>query len=77
MVIEREGGTTEAAKDIEVGRFRGQRERSRGQRGFAIETGAAHVRAEQEMGDGFQENEFNGKWSLRSYLALLTSSNTV
>lgn len=56
MVIEAEGRTAEAAENVEVGRFRGERERSCGERGFAVQPGAAHIRAEQEMGDGFQES---------------------
>jgi len=54
MVIEGEGRPAEAAENIEVGGFGGQRERRRRKRGLAVEAGAAEVRAEEEMGDGFQ-----------------------
>ena len=54
MMSEPEGGAAEAAEDIEIGSLRGERERERGQRGFAVESGTAQARARQKMGDGFQ-----------------------
>ena len=54
MVIECEGGSAETAEYVEVGGFGGERKRSGGKRCFAIQAGAAEVRTEEEMGDGFQ-----------------------
>src|ERR1700689_4691513 len=42
MVIEGEGRSAEPAEDIEVGSLSGERERRGGERGFAVQTGAAH-----------------------------------
>src|SRR5450631_3701553 len=46
--------TNDSADDVEVGSFGGERERERGQRGLAVESGASHAGAGQEVGDGFQ-----------------------
>jgi hypothetical protein len=54
MVSETERVTTEAGEDVEIGSFGGEREGERGQRGLAIQPGAAHAGAGEEMGDGFQ-----------------------
>jgi hypothetical protein len=54
MVGEAEGGAAESAKNVEVGSFRGEGKRERGQRGLAVESGASHASAGQEVGDGFQ-----------------------
>ena len=54
MMRETEGRAAEAAEDVEIGSLRGERESERGQRGLAVESGAAHARAGQEMGDWFQ-----------------------
>jgi hypothetical protein len=54
MVREAEGGATEAAEDVQVRGFGGERERERGQRGFAVEPGAPQAGAGQEVSDGFQ-----------------------
>ena len=54
VMIQPEGGTAEAAQDIEIGGLGSEGEGERGERGLAIEAGAAQVGAEQEVGDGFQ-----------------------
>ncbi len=43
MMGEGEGWPTEAAEDVEIGRFRGESERERGQRRLAIESGTAQA----------------------------------
>jgi hypothetical protein len=42
-----------ATEHIEVGRFSGQRQRERGERGFAVQSRATEARSGQKMGDGF------------------------
>jgi hypothetical protein len=54
MMREAERGAAEAAEDVEVWSFGGERERERGQRGLAVEPGASQARASQEVGNGFQ-----------------------
>ncbi len=54
MVGEAEGGTAQAAENIEIGGFGGEREGERGQRGLAVEAGASEAGAGQEVGQGFQ-----------------------
>ena len=54
MMGEAEGWTAEAAEDVKVRSFGVEGQRERGQRGLAIEAGASHAGAGQEMGDGFQ-----------------------
>jgi hypothetical protein len=54
MMVEAEGGASEAAENVEVGGFRGEGQRGRRESSLAIESGAAHDGAEEEMGDGFQ-----------------------
>jgi len=54
MVIEGEGGSAEAAEDVEIGGFGGKGEGGGSERGFTVQAGAAEVGAKQEMGDGFQ-----------------------
>jgi len=54
MMGEGEGWTAEAAEDIKIGSLGGERQRKRGQRRLAVESGAAQACAGQEMGDGFQ-----------------------
>ena len=56
VMRETEGLATKTCQHVQIGSFRRQRKRQRGQRRFAVQPGAAHVRAEQEMGDGFQES---------------------
>ena len=46
MVIEGEGRSAEAAEDIEVGGFGGEREHGGGEGGFTVQAGAAQVGAE-------------------------------
>jgi len=54
MVREGESWTSEAAEDVEVGGFSGEREREGGQSGLAVEAGASQACAGQEVGDRFQ-----------------------
>ncbi len=54
MVREAEGGAAEAAEDIKVWSFGGERERESRQRGLAVEPGAPQAGAGQEVSDGFQ-----------------------
>ncbi len=54
MMGKGEGRAAKAAEDVEVGSFGGERERERGQRGLAVESGAAQACTGQEMGNGFQ-----------------------
>ena len=68
MVIEGEGGATEAAEDVEVGGFGGERERGRGESGFAIEAEASEVGAEEEVSDGFQGESKDKPESRREWL---------
>ena len=49
-----ESRTAEAAEDVEVRSFCGERKRQRGQRRFAVEAGAAEACASEKMSDGFQ-----------------------
>jgi len=46
MVIEREGGTPEAAEDIEVRRLGSKSKGGGGKRGLAVQAGTAQVGAE-------------------------------
>ncbi len=54
MMGEAKSGAADSAEHIEVWRFGGERERERGQRGLAVESGASQAGAGQEVGDGFQ-----------------------
>ena len=54
MMSKSEGGAADSAEDVEIRGFSGECERKRGQRGLAIEPGASHAGAGQEVGDGFQ-----------------------
>ena len=54
MVGETEIVSAKAADDVKIRRFGGKRERQRGIGSLAVESGAAQVRAEEEMGYGFQ-----------------------
>src|ERR1700739_1619370 len=54
MVREAERGTAEAAEDVQVWSFGGERERKSSQSSLAVEPGASHTGAGQEVGDGFQ-----------------------
>src|SRR5580765_3738548 len=54
MMLEAEGASPIASDDVNVRSFRRKRESQRGQRRFAVEPGAAHARAGQKVGDGFQ-----------------------
>ena len=54
MVSEPERRTAKAAQYVQVGRFGGERERERGQRGLAVEPGTSHARAGQKVSDRFQ-----------------------
>jgi hypothetical protein len=54
MVVEGEGRSAKTAEDVEVWSFRRECEGGCGESGFAVESGAAHIRAEQKMGNGFQ-----------------------
>ena len=51
---EAENPPAKSGKHVQIGRLGGQRKRKRGKRRLAVEPGAAHARAEQEMGDRFQ-----------------------
>jgi hypothetical protein len=53
MMSEAERRTSEAAEDVEIGRFGSQRQHGRGQRGLAVEAGSAHTCAGKKMGNGF------------------------
>ena len=54
MVSKSEGGAADPAEDVEIRGFSGECERKRGKSGLAIESGAPHAGAGQEVGDGFQ-----------------------
>ena len=54
MMREAKGRAADAAQDIEIRGFGGERERERGKGGLTIESGASHTRAGQEVGDRFQ-----------------------
>jgi len=56
VVMQTEHGPAEAAYDVEIGRFRRQSQRERGVSGSAIEACATKVRAEEQVGYGFQVN---------------------
>lgn len=49
-----ECSSSKTAQDVEIGRFRSQRESKRGERRLAIEPGAPHTRAGQKVCDWFQ-----------------------
>src|SRR5208282_2629546 len=66
MMVEAEGGASEAAEDIEVGSFGGEGQGGGGERGLAIESGAAHDGAEEEVGYGFQGEFSLSEGGLRS-----------
>jgi len=51
---EAEGGAMEAAQDIEIRSLGGQRQHSCGKRGLAIESGAVHAGASQEVSNGVE-----------------------
>ena len=53
VMIQAEGGASEAAEDVEVGGFGGEGERGSGERSLAVESGAAHGGAEKKVSDGF------------------------
>ena len=65
VVGEAEGASGESGDDVEVGGFGGQRKGKRGIGGFAVESGAAQVGAEEEMGCGFQIESLSREVSLR------------
>ena len=46
VMVQAEGGASEAAEDIEIRRFGSQRQRGGGEGRFAVEAGAAHGGAE-------------------------------
>jgi hypothetical protein len=52
-MVQAERRASEAAQNVEVRGFSRQRQSSRGKRRLAIESGAAHGGAEQEVGYGF------------------------
>ena len=54
MVGECERLAAKASQHVQIGSFRCQRKRQRGQRRFAIQPGAAHTCAGQEMSERFQ-----------------------
>jgi hypothetical protein len=54
MMGEGERRTSDSAQDVEIGGFGGERQRQCGERGLAIESGAPHAGAGQEVSDGFQ-----------------------
>lgn len=54
MMRKAEYRALEPANDINVGRFRSERDGSRGQCCFAVEASASKACAGQEMGDRFQ-----------------------
>lgn len=54
MVIEGEGRSAEAAEHVEISGFGSERQGGCSEGGFSVEAGAAEVRSEEEMGDGFQ-----------------------
>ncbi len=56
MMREAEGWAAEAAENIQIGSLCGERQHRRGQRRLAVEAGAAHACAGQEMGDRFQSS---------------------
>ena len=54
MVGKAERTAVEAGENIQIGSFGGERERERGQHSLAVQPGAAHAGAGEEMGEGFQ-----------------------
>ena len=55
MVSEAEGRAAHDARDyVEIRSLGGERQRERGQRGLAVEPGASHTSAGQEVSDRFQ-----------------------
>lgn len=64
MMGEAESRSADAAEDVEVWRFGGERQRERGQRSLAIESGAPQACAGQEVGNGFQavSKDCRGRW---------------
>jgi hypothetical protein len=54
VMSEAERWSPEATEHIEIWSFGGEGQRERGQRGFAIESGASHAGTGQKVGDGFQ-----------------------
>lgn len=54
MMGETECAPAKASENVEIGSFRRKRKRQRGKRCLAVQPGAPHARAEQEVGDGFQ-----------------------
>jgi hypothetical protein len=69
MVGETEGRAFEAAEDIQIRRFRSESECERGKRGLAVESGAAHACAGEEVG-----NRFQGPWILFGLRAIANST---
>lgn len=68
MMCEAEGAPAKASENIEVGSFRRERKRQRGERCFSVQPGASQGRAEQEVGDGFQ-SVFEGLSLVSTYRA--------
>lgn len=54
MMSEAESWAAEAAEDIQIGSLCRERQHRCGQSCLAVEAGAAHAGASQEMGDWFQ-----------------------
>src|SRR5580704_10798668 len=54
VVGEAEGVAAKASEYVEIGSFSRERQRQRGQRCLAVQSGAPHARAKQKVGDGFQ-----------------------
>lgn len=55
MMCKAEDRSLELAQDVEVGSLSRERGGCRGERGLAIEPGAADASAKQEVGNGFQD----------------------
>ena len=58
----------EAAENVQVRGFGGQRHRGRGQRGFPVETGTPQAGAGQEVGDRFQSFSFALRRDVLEYI---------
>ena len=54
VVSEAKGPAAKTSNDVEIRRLCGERQRERGERRLAVESGAPQARAGQEVGDGFQ-----------------------
>ena len=84
MMGESEDWALEIAQDIQVGRFRRERNRGRGQRGRAVQSGTSHASAGQEVSDRFQgiflthaRDHFRGTSKVKALGTMEISAGTV